>query len=125
MNTNTNTDYHHYYERDEQYFGYFLIDRKKIHTEIVTCRQMYVWSQKNNKNYQTITGSDLYKILKNRLVNKVFLTVTEPILICVCFSDSYRFEEFYKISFGGFLFFQEKYCESYEEDKKIWIEEGF
>jgi hypothetical protein len=129
MNIDTSIDYPFYYERDEQSFGYFLLGRKKIDTETVTCRQMGFWAKHFGKNYQTINGSNLYDVLKNGSIYRVCLTVTEPIFICVHFTDnSRRSSEFYKISFGSFIFFQEKYCKSYDnfiEEKTSWKKEGF
>lgn len=128
MSIDTNIDYPYYHERDEQSFGYFFLGQKKINTETVTCRTMEYWLESSGKSYLPINDNFLNDILKRSSIKKVCLTVTEPICICVQFTDcSNRSSEFYKISFGSFILFQEKFCRSYDldEDNYDWNKCGF
>lgn len=127
MNSDTNFDYEIYHQRDEQSFGYFTLGRKIINTEIVSIVDMGHLCQSFD-NHKLIDDTNLNSILRTCSIHKIYLTVTEPIYICIKFTNfSKRDKEFYKISFGNFIHFQQNFCslEQFVDEKKDWIKTGF
>lgn len=126
---NSDMSFETYYERDEQSFGYFLLGQKVINTETITCLKMDQLAKLDDKVHKYIDSKTLNCVLRNSSVNKIYLTVTEPIFLCVSFTKfSGRSNEFYKISFGNFIYFQQNFCdilEKFSDEKRDWLKNGF
>ena len=129
MSTDMNFDYNYFYQSDEQAFGYFFIGQKKINTETIFCEKIHKWSIDDERHFIPVNPLTLNNILKSGRVEKMFLTVTEPIFICICFYKSTKKQkEFLKMSFENFISFQEIYCKSYDffpEKTVDWSNNGF
>lgn len=121
MNTNTN------YEDnltlvenqiEEESLGYLIIDNKKI--KVKTKPLHLIYKKSNESLIKRISAKDLYNAIKFGDVKSIYLTVTDPIIICLN-KSSYHGKKYFKMDFSDYVSFQQHYCVV----DNTWPKEGF
>jgi hypothetical protein len=121
MNTNTNSEDNLTLvenQIEEESLGYLIIENKKI--KVKTKPLHLIYKNLIESSITRISSKDLYNLIKFGGVKSIYLTVTDPIIICLK-KTSCNSKKYFKIDFADYVSFQQHYCVSDD----TWPKEGF
>jgi hypothetical protein len=112
---------------DEAYMNvdfYLYVDGKSILARCVELRHPEF--QVSDVHWRRFSGAELWGFLRHSPIDRVLMSVTDPIMMVILMADDEESTAYVRITFGQYREFLDTYCEQCKEEQKFnWLVEGF